>query len=382
MPRLWCSIKFGPDLRDSDRKLMRMSLSRSGCLPLSLEFEKILNTPRNKSANLTQFAKLILPHSSRLEAFSLPAQIIGQFSPAEHSFDLLKKIEFFEHNRTPLNAYSSPNNFASAPQLCCVRFEGIFAPSLVKLPWLQLTECEVTGSSFYEILRFLARTINIDQASLRVKPDGGVHSFPPNIIRLPHLRSLHLATTEHQAPHTILDALILPELNSLSIRVSLPAPEQLCSLLMQSSCSLRRLVLSCWGTATKALIWCLESVPLLAELELGGLVFNSSDKECECLNQLQRTSGNAKRHCLVPRLEVLTLRFAISLFTRPDFTDMIESPGWNVGDASKDDVGVRLHVVRLTVYGTPDGIPTLSRLRRMQNEGLDITISYHQNSSL
>ena len=80
--------------------------------------EKILNTPRNKSANLTQFAKLILPHSSRLEAFSLPAQIIGQFSPAEHSFDLLKKVEFFEHNRTPLNAYSRRNSFASAPQLC------------------------------------------------------------------------------------------------------------------------------------------------------------------------------------------------------------------------------------------------------------------------
>ena len=120
-------------------------------------------------------------------------------------------------------------------------------------------------------------------------------------------------------------------------------------------------------------------MPLLAELELGGLVFNSSDKECECLNQLQRTSGNAKRHCLVPRLGVLTLRCVISLFTRPDFTGLIES-WWNVGDASKDDVGVRFHVVKLTVYSPPDGIPTLSCLRRMQNEGLDITISYHQNS--
>jgi hypothetical protein len=344
-----------------------MSLDRSGNLPLSLKALR-----KSEHRNLQYITDIILPFSERWEHIYLPASIVNQLAAAKNKLSSLKSIEVYLDKQTCDSLYLDA--FENAPQLCSVRFGYHSLRSLPKLPWLQLTECVVNGTYVDDLFRLLPRIENVENAKFTLIPSR-VYYYDVIATRLSRLVSLELTEDKTtQFTNEILNTLTLPALHDLCIHSSSPLPHgTICSLLMRSSCSLRRLVLDCERAINvEGLVQCLELTPMLTELELGPYIFISKEKEYICFRKLSMATSDSSGLDLVPRLEAITVG-SVSSLRWPVFVDMIESR-WKVRHLKGTSSGTQLRSVRVTAQRDSIGMLTIDRLCQMQTEGLDIAI--------
>jgi len=144
--------------------------------------------------------------------------------------------------------------------------------------------------------------------------------------------------------------------------------DQFISLLYRSSCRVERLHLACSRRISDdRLIQCLQSIPSLLTLELGGYKASSLGKRA--MNQLAH-------RVVVPNLQTIKLQYDNdSTFDIEAFVDLIASR-WHVDAAAVDDRVARLKNAQVSIFHNSVDVNSepLRRLRAFREEGLDVCL--------
>jgi F-box-like len=389
MPRLWSSLSL--EIRtanyESSLSLAKSWLSRSGGCPLKL---RILCFDRSR--NLQFLVDTILPLCHRwqnLYIVVLFAEIddfvaaIGHVPRLEMlDLSVLDSPDFLTTRPLPVRI------FESAPKLRNVCLSDGIIPHGVQLPWDQLTEFRVGLCGVYDCLEALTWLPNlvkfgVDLAIVKTPPSGAIH----HVIQLPHLTTMTLFPRVN--PGYFFDHLALPSLADFEYYDEVGCTwkqRQFISLLLRSSCSLRRLCLAAPRSMKEHhLIQVLEHTPDLRELHVAPLSMSSS-----ALARLTRqTTNNENAPCLVTKLHTFKIFHQLH-FDAEALADMVESR-WRLEDdtlnsssGSKHSVS-RIHTVQVTCARLcVDAIApsTLVRFREFARGGLAMQLTDEDDSPL
>ncbi|KAJ7735762.1 hypothetical protein B0H16DRAFT_1731191 [Mycena metata] len=185
-------------------------------------------------------------------------------------------------------------------------YEGTFRydPAFVLLlPWNQLTTLKTGYCEIGPILDTLRQLANLMYLTLdRFADDAPMEEFSPAY--LPRLRELELTIESGEEGHhgALLDCLVLPSLNCLSIDCEdFAVAPHLAGLLTRSNCPLDSLTLNLLDALDAPLAGVLALTPHLTVLELGGTIATGV-----LLEQLTLVPGSESQ--LVPCLRELSLR--------------------------------------------------------------------------
>jgi len=379
-PRLWTSLHLtlwaGSD--EFDLEMVNAWLARSTPCPLTLT----LSVNSSESAESIQAGiDVLMQHSNRWEdvTLDLGPYSFRTLSAIRNSLSCMKTLSV--DIPWPSQYLPTFDAFEFAPQLRSLETGCYFSPSMLKIPWAQLTNCVFNFSTVQECLEAFHQTAHLLTCKVII-PEHVVESSS----QWPHvyLDQLTSMTVILQEDATIFfDHLTLPALQNLYyFNGSGPSFRRLNSLLARSACALRTLVL---GSTLETrvpedeFLELLRIVPSLVELSLQCGISTRG-----CVELTDRRSENALASCLVERLEILRICRPFG-FDDQAFADMIQSR-WRtdkasrrseyVGDQEWGAVGlaaveIRVRTIRMIPGYTIDPI-ALSRFREFRDEGLDI----------
>ena len=264
------------------------------------------------------------------------------------------------------------HTFKTAPRLNGLSLHSNAPPSMLVLPWAQLTKIRMRSRVFslddcYDILQQSPNLVQCD-----MMPQSSTFRDSPTPLQHSHLHKLSIHSSTDCGP--LFEALSLPALDDFEYRNSDDhgwPQAQFVSLLRRSRCALRRLVLSFPAAALDEdeVMECLEvTSPSLVELTLG--------RECArnvSASILARMTHPAPEGAklLAPRLEALALDLYRDFDDRA-FAGMIASRRRIRPQTGKDRVAWLQTVVLEPVTHRGFDAMTLEHLRKCREGGLDI----------
>lgn len=381
--KLWSSFSYKDEGR-SYVALTTLWLARAGNCAMNVKIPSAYVDSRRGPRSILQVLDLLIRHSARwqhVEIYIRPS-MVTVISALKNCLPRLKTLLIESRgvfDQQPVDA------FESAPKLrnlhLCVRQQLSFV-----MPWAQLDECTVDSKDPCFALGILVRTTNL--TALRLSSTTFLSSFlPPNIVRHTQLRSLSLCIQHPFGPNILFDYLMLPALQDIYISQVGPLSPwiyqaHLISFLSRSSCSLQKIVLHRLALEPIDLLHCIELSPALVELELRDIASHSLTRDV--LSRLTyRGADGSLGACLAPALQIIAIDVYDTL-NESLFLDMVESRRH-----VRADVPISVSPLTRVAISLPYVIGQLDRVlfspprvRKLRDEGLDISIVRHVGSSI
>ncbi|KAJ6465904.1 hypothetical protein C8R47DRAFT_44503 [Mycena vitilis] len=332
-PRLWSTVKLGdtrssdcywePAPQDRDEHQLDMAmfsrwLERTGSTPLTLtlrcENETALSSPDEglfkRSPNPGSFAPLLrrtpqwqdvtVYFTKRRHAYR---SFRGSTFPILRRLSLRgteqdKACDFLEYSSSRKREGPLITAFEVAPNLRVVELNCI-APSLIALPWTQLTRFtahSLSPDQCLQVLRMAPALIYcaLGSVSATEGENGGSHDPPLGDHAHTNLQSLEI-DGEFGLCKAILASLTLPALTALDIW--LPPSDEVANLLSRSGTSLRHFRLAC-ASRYRSFLRLLPFLTGVAELDVSGIPREG------ILTMLRSLRDSAS---FLPHLEALTI---------------------------------------------------------------------------
>ncbi|KAF7348478.1 DNA mismatch repair protein 2 [Mycena venus] len=235
-PALWRAISY-PESRNHGQlaDILDTWLSRSGCLPLSIEMEFMWEFVPE------EVFSILAHHCARWEYVTLAICFECDLAAIQGAMPLLRQLEIrFEGYSPP----SSPIRFRELPRLRSATLWDISNPTDF-LPWFQLTSLTLLLDHLHKATTILRQAVNLVHCFL-VLPDEEV---PTSDVRLPCLELLVMTrfVPEDNVPTQYLEILITPALRTLEILEAFLQPhpiETLRSFISKSGCRLQSLCIT------------------------------------------------------------------------------------------------------------------------------------------
>ncbi|KAJ7322842.1 hypothetical protein DFH08DRAFT_888033 [Mycena albidolilacea] len=236
-PMLWRAVS----LPDCDQYVVRPQLelwmSRSGCLPLSIDMEEIENTLDESCL------ELLALHCARWEYVTLDVYSESEVLIIQDPMPLLRQFEI--RVQTPcLAPRRRALRFCEVPRLRSVTlWDGISHP-IDLFPWSQLTSLTSIHSPI-ENTAILQLAVNLVHCHLMLRPG----EIPPSNVRLRSLESLVLAQMwdDDDAVTHYLETMITPSLRTLEVPEVFLQPSPIDTLrlfISKSGCRLQGLCIT------------------------------------------------------------------------------------------------------------------------------------------
>lgn len=315
------SLKEGEEELELD--MAQQWLARSGELPITFTLGSMDSQLKEPNHPCIQ---LLAAHAHRWEeaTIHLPADTMRGFQSVRHNLPILQSLEIGQHDGEASAQADIVDFFYDAPDLHQVLLYQRFSEQLLKMPWEQLTFCQLDGrytaTECYDLMQ------NCPELCHCIL--GVLHDPEPNISHRPlitHPALITLTIHEGSSLESLLDRLKLPNFEELvhefcESGLSLYAT---ISSLFSRSAPIHRLHLDNIGAATTEieLISCLQQCPALQELTL--LHACASGVSKRFLDRLTHTPSRATC-CLVPKLQFFEVGVE-RYFSLEAFTIMIES---------------------------------------------------------
>jgi hypothetical protein len=284
-PMLWSSLSIELWRRDADAEttLVKTWLQRSGNCPLSLTCADRPYPSYTYSGDPTTHPVLdvIASCSDRWADVRLdvPIDVLHRLDTASSEMPHLTSLVLRGTGSSPLTR--SLDIFATAPHLRRITLANIAVQHL-RVPWIQMTVCDVTHDNVKDCLDILSMSPNLRQCTFNSMAITSP-AYPP-IVRHEQLRFLSLTYTIPRneggicaAMADLLDHLTLPALCDFKLMLlsrgphRIPKPENwpqesLLLFLSRSSCPLSRL--SIYGATDEQLLQCLMLAPSVVVLDI------------------------------------------------------------------------------------------------------------------
>ncbi|KAK7018360.1 hypothetical protein R3P38DRAFT_1298338 [Favolaschia claudopus] len=219
-PALWRAV--GIDLRINEdpttliQKLdvLQTWLSRSGACPLSIRLRYDRNMQVGDSPpSLPQFMDALLPYRLQWEHLDLimPHELLHRI---KGEMPLLKSLTFGPSEFPEDDVLS--DCFAQAPNLTTAVLGEYFLPSVMRLPWTQLTSLEGACLYEHECVQIVALTPALIHFKAKVVADTSeTHHVDPCVC--PALRTMILTVGAEAEIANVLNMLTLPALRVLEV---------------------------------------------------------------------------------------------------------------------------------------------------------------------
>lgn len=370
-PRLWSRIHM--DLRkrrlEEEAAFAQRWLARSGGCPLSISLSQFMTF--DMTIPVASFDAFVA-QSDRWEHLNLTVSypLLHVFRSAKSRFSRLQTLSI-ESNTLGEGILDA---FEIAPHLHSLTIGHNIFPSMLRVPWSQLTYCDMHPYqlSIDDCFEVLQHASNLEEYHLHLHRPGPHQSRP--LIRHERLRELSIQACTQLGP--LFDKLTLPALQAFSCsayeyRYRWAQPQFL-SLLSRSACALQVFCLDFLSAQLidDDLAQILQLVPSLNKLALR--------HECARKSLTRTLLGRLtpvpqELACLLPNLTT----FALDVYFELDgeaFADMIESRRRLETDTSYNVP--LLGIVALTDHTNRSSnwidSPTVLRLKRCRDEGLDI----------
>lgn len=366
-PRLWSRISLNvhPTKSQSGLILARNWLDRTGVCSLSIHLG-----PSTRYADHNVIAA-VTAYCTRWEeiTFDFPISCSEGLGVVKHRLPHLKTLVFNEADPW----LQSLDTFEVAPQLRSLELCSGISILTLKLPWFQLTRCDLGSRCLdecFQILKLCPSLIDV----VFFKTCGPKLHGSHDILQHPHLQSIHILSPVNL--DDFLDRLTLPALIDFT---QCEGPswwqyDRLMPLLKRSDCRLQKLHILTEPVRMITegdFIDMLEQTPSLAVLNLDGFapVIRSYT--------WRRLTHQGSSRCLLPKLQTLRLSHNSDFITHA-FVDMIESR-WRLPRTRGEADNSQTQVVRLErcFLNILDGVKNVdpavrTRLRNLRAEGLRI----------
>ncbi|KAF7982775.1 hypothetical protein HWV62_26688 [Athelia sp. TMB] len=237
-PSLWSYILVTADsMWDpypySKLECTRTWLARSEHCPLSIQLRGNPGSSIDATMIIEDALQLLLLHSARWHHFSIEQTQIYALKVPKDGWPLLESLElkYFETG----TAAQPSDAFFTAPRLRRLTLNNC-RPSLVKIPWNQLTHCEAIAPLWDEAADILRLSPNLESLEVRYIE---IRSIPvlegTRTFQHPCLSTLKVNGRDSGAIRQLLDQISLPFLRELSCP---HLDTALISLLSRSACNL------------------------------------------------------------------------------------------------------------------------------------------------
>jgi hypothetical protein len=365
-PRLWSRISLNvhPKRSQSGLILARNWLDRTGVCPLLFHLG-----PSARYADHNVIAA-VTAHCTRWEeiTFDFPVSCSEGLGVVKHRLPHLKNLIFNEADPW----LQSLDTFEVAPQLRSLELCSGISICTLKLPWFQLTRCDLGSrcqDECFQILKLCPSLIDV----VFFKICGPKLHASHNILQHPHLQSIHILSPVNL--HDFFDHLTLPALIDFTqCEGQSWGHHHFMSLLKRSDCRLQKLYIATGPVRMITegdFIDMLEQTSSLVVLNLEGFApVIRSYTWC-------RLTHRGSSRCLLPKLQTLRLSHTSDFITHA-FVDMVESR-WRLPSACGEVENSQTQVVRLErcFLNISDGVKNVdpavrTRLRNLRAEGLRI----------
>ncbi|KAJ7479764.1 hypothetical protein FB451DRAFT_164572 [Mycena latifolia] len=236
-PRLWRAFSIEATWASSSSsayRYLQACLARSGSLPLSISIS--LRTSIIDAANLID---TMVDHCARWEYIELGHMEMRDFRRLEGKMPLLRCLDF---SASPGHPNSLLRAFHEAPQLQSISLCHDFNPSMITLPWAQLTTLSLT--SWTSVV--LDETVSLIQCDVRVSRFSNRVPLKP-LASLQSLRARLVDNNDNEPYPDFINTLALPALRRLDISEQLLGSAPLIvlrALVSKSGCNIQTLRIS------------------------------------------------------------------------------------------------------------------------------------------
>lgn len=325
MPALWTSLCIRWPSVTGVVRLTDLWLSRARGYPLAIQ---VYDVEEMETGNLEMFFETICRYSSQWRdvVLSIPLDALSRFR-INGPLPLLEKL-VVGSEISVFDEIQPITMFRDAPLLREVELVlddvGTVKPSIIHLPWTQLTT--FTGGLFniQESLYVLSEATSLTECNFRDCLRGPTNfDIPPP---LPLIKTLRLEGNFQRVRGGVLNYLTLPALEFLELQSSMRSTEYtvsvdfalvvLRSFLLRSSCPLREARLTTSKMALQALVECLSVMPTVEILELGRLsdvaTFRRLHASSNLLPQLRCLSFTNPTILTIPYDDLIAMLFSRS----------------------------------------------------------------------
>jgi hypothetical protein len=361
--------------------ILQAYLCRSENSPLTLILCESLEVMQKQTSRASFMVDIVAAESSRWKNvdFTLSPTLFNRLSPIK---DRLKQLESLKLG-VPYQVWTSDllhsdfDMFALAPKLCRLHIVNPLVPSIIRIPWKQVTHYSTSSTvdhipNLFQILPQLP-----DLVSLRIEPVYGTRSlqrFPRSSVVLSGLKQLTVVGhPDSVSVGRLFSALSVPSITSVSLQYLPMKAPSFVHWLTESTSNVTTLDLCYLADLTQfTLIQCLEATPSLLSFtykERVGEAIIWTNIVSQRLTIQNMVSPAIQSH-LLPQLKHMTLSFIRPELDADELLQMIESR-WRARSFS-DCVQSQLHSMRLEFRfpHTPSTSAALTRLKDFEKEGL------------
>ncbi|KAJ7885088.1 hypothetical protein B0H14DRAFT_3432031 [Mycena olivaceomarginata] len=234
-PTLWRAVSLPDCAQYVVRPQLELWMSRSGCLPLSIDMEEVWNNVDESCL------ELLALHRARWEYVTLAVYKESEVLTIQDPMPLLRQFEI----RIEISRPGLPEiRFCEVPRLRSVTLWGSTRPTDL-LPWSQLTSLTSMNNTPVENTAILQLTVNLVHCHLMLWSE----EILPSDVRLPSLESLVLASwdSEDEPVTHYLETMITPSLRTLEVPEAFLQPSPIDTLrlfISKSECRLQGLCIT------------------------------------------------------------------------------------------------------------------------------------------
>ncbi|KAJ6509107.1 hypothetical protein DFH09DRAFT_274917 [Mycena vulgaris] len=359
---IWSSVQICrvPQLSNTE-ELLQCWFSRAADHLLDLDVNESEDVTNRVLACLARYSMHWRSFScSFTQLLSLPTDDIQGHIPFLAKLSVIHTDEM-EDTFSPITA------FLDAPQLRDVTLANIH-PTLIPLPWAQLTRLDLQGHDTAQCVKILERTPYLE--ALFVELSESYWDGPLPLVRLDHLHTLRLEFDEDFPDVCLLDHIVGPALKHLDIpMLSRQVLPRLLAFLARSECGLSSILFQ--SRSPSSTISILEAVTTVSEVHMPRFHWHST----EFTSFLNRIAIDKD---FLPNLETLAIEEASGNLPYAELCEMLESRSHGGNNES-----ARLKSFRFTWHYTTELDRTLElepaisrRLQALMDDGLKIEIQH------
>jgi len=381
MKELWSTIRLNLPPRRHSLAILQAYLGRSENSPLTLILCESQAVMLKQTPTANFIIDLIAAESSRWKSveFTLSPTLFNRLSPIRGRLKQLESLTL----GVPYQVWTSDllqsdfDMFILAPKLYKVHIVNPLEPSIVRIPWKQVTHYATssTAEHIITLFRILPQLPNL--VSLRIEPVYGTQSlqkFPRSSVVLNSLKELTVVgQPDSISVGRLFSALSVPSVNSVSLQYLPMKAPSFVRWLCDSTFNITTLDLCYLADLTQfTLIQCLEATPSLLSFtykERVGEPVIWTNVVSQRLT-IQTTLSSTMPSPLLPGLKHMTLSFIRPELDADDLIQMIESR-WRARSFS-DGLQTRLNSMQLEFRFPHTRLTSvaLGRLKEFEREGL------------
>jgi hypothetical protein len=328
---------------------------------------------------------LVAAESSRWKSISfvLSPTLFSRLAPIRGRLDQLESLKLGVpyQVRTRDLLQSDFDMFVSAPKLSRVHIANPLEPSIVRIPWNQVTHYATSSTAEHipTLFQILPQLPNL--VSLHIEPIYGAHSlqrFEQNSVVLNTLKELTvIGQPDSTTVGRLFSALSAPAINSISLQYLPTKAPSFIRWFSDSAYNVTALDLCYLADLTQStLIQCLEATPSL-------LSFTYKERVGEPITwtnvvsrrlTIQTMAPSTTQPLLLPQLKHMILSFIRPELDQNELFQMIESR-WRARSFSDGILEAGLYSIRLDLRfpSTPTTSAARARIKEFEKEGLWIS---------